>query len=71
MTYKQKYDVVNCGCDVIYSASSVIQAVGMISYIQSVKYRQPSGCDYTDRVGVISDAAVVLSFIHHMRCHTY
>ena len=36
MTYKQWYDVIKSGGDVIYSASGVIHAVRVISYLQRV-----------------------------------
>ena len=36
MIYKQWYDVIKRGCDVIYSAYGVVHAVGVISYIHSL-----------------------------------
>ena len=36
MAYKQCYDVINRGCDVIYGAYCVLHAVGVISYIHRV-----------------------------------
>ena len=36
MTYKQWYDVIKRGCDVINSAHSDPHAVGVISYIHRV-----------------------------------
>ena len=36
MTYKHWFDVIKSGCDVIYSACGVVQAVGVISYIHRV-----------------------------------
>ena len=71
MTYKQWYDVINRVCDVRNSAYGVLHAVGVILYIHRVCYHQSSGCDYTDNVSVMSDIVVVLSFIHHVRCHIY
>ena len=71
MTYKQWYDDIKRGCDVINSAYGVLHAVGVISYIYRLRYHQSSGCDYTDTVSVMSDTVVVLSFIHHVRCPIY
>ena len=33
MTYRQLYDVIKRGCDVINSAYGVLHAVGVLSYI--------------------------------------
>ena len=71
MTYKQCYDVIKRGCDVINSAYIVLYAVGVISYIHRVLYHQSIGCDFTDTVSVMLDTVVVLSFIHNVRCHIY
>ena len=30
---------------------------------------QSSGFDYRDTLSIMSDTVVVLSFIHHVRCH--
>ena len=67
MTYKQWYDVIKRGRDIINSAYGSLHAVGVISYIHSVRYHQSSGCDYTDTVSVMLDTVLVLSFIHHAR----
>ena len=71
MTYKNWYDVIKRVCDVKSSAYGVLHAVGVISYIHRLWYHQSNGCDYTDTVSVMSDTVVVLSFIHHVRCHIY
>ena len=71
MIYKQWYDVIKRGRDVIYSAYGVLHAVGVISYIHRVLYHQSSGCDYADTLSTMSDTMVVLSFIPNVRCHIY
>ena len=71
MTYKQWYDVIKRGCDDIYSAYGVLHAVGVISYIHRIGYYQSTWCDYRDTLSVMSDTVVVLSFIHHVRCHIH
>ena len=71
MTYRQWYDVIKRGCDVINSAYGVLHAVGVISYIHSLGYHQSSGSNYTDTVSVMSDTVVVPSCVHRVRCHTY
>ena len=68
-TETQRDDVIRNGFDVMYSAYTVRRAVGVYSYVHSVSYHQPSGCEDTETVGVMSDTMVVLSFIPHVRCH--
>ena len=71
MTYKQWYDVIKRGFDVINRSYGVLHAVGVISYIHRLRYHQSSVCDYTDTVSVMSDTVLVFSFIHHVRGPIY
>ena len=71
MTYKQCYDVINRGCDVINNAYGVLREGDVISYIHRLWYHQSSGCDYTDTVSVMSYTVIVLSSIHHVRYLIY
>ena len=64
------YDI-KSGYDVIYSAYGVRHAEDVISYVHKVSCHQSSGFDNTDIFGIMSDTVMVLSFIHHVRCHIH